>query len=336
MSAPAPSFDHIDALTDRYGTFEHALHADPRREHGYCTDDAARVLVVASREPEPTLIVRQLARRALGFTADAQGATGDCFNRRTADGRWHGGRSVQDCWGRSLWGFGTAVANSRGGIGRDALAHFEHGAQRRSPWPRAMAFATLGAAAVLSTDPGNHLALALLNDSVGVIGAPRSDTVWPWPEPRLTYANAVLPDAMIAAGDALDRADVVGAGLELLEWLLERETVDGHLSVTPAGGADPGDRPGFDQQPIEVATMADACTRAARLTGSERWVEGVRMAAGWFDGDNDTHTLMWDRSTGGGYDGLEVAGANLNQGAESTLALISTRQQARCLARPAA
>jgi hypothetical protein len=194
----------------------------------------------------------------------------------------------------------------------------------------------LGAAAVLSTDPGNHLALALLNDSVGVIGAPRSDTVWSWSEPRLTYANAVLPDAMIAAGDALDRADVVGAGLELLEWLLERETVDGHLSVTPAGGADPGDRPGFDQQPIEVATMADACTRAARLTGSERWVEGVRMAAGWFDGDNDTHTLMWDRSTGGGYDGLEVAGANLNQGAESTLALISTRQQARGLARPAA
>jgi hypothetical protein len=138
---------------------------------------------------------------------------------------------------------------------------------------------------------------------------------------------------MIAAGDALDRTDVVDAGFELLEWLLERETVDGHLSVTPAGGADPGDRPGFDQQPIEVATMADACARAARLTDSDRWVQTVRMASAWFDGDNDSNTRMWDPVTGGGYDGLEVAGANLNQGAESTLALISTRQQERGLAR---
>ena len=56
------------------------------------------------------------------------------------------------------------------------------------------------------------------------------------------------------------------------------------------------------------------------------------MAAAWFDGDNDSGTVMWDPFTGGGYDGLEVDGPNQNQGAESTLALISTRQQAAALA----
>ena len=35
---------------------------------------------------------------------------------------------------------------------------------------------------------------------------------------------------------------------------------------------------------------------------------------------------MWDRETSGGYDGLSPSGPNLNQGAESTLALISTMQ----------
>jgi hypothetical protein len=35
---------------------------------------------------------------------------------------------------------------------------------------------------------------------------------------------------------------------------------------------------------------------------------------------------MWDPATGGGYDGLTPTGPNLNQGAESTLALISTLQ----------
>jgi hypothetical protein len=328
-----PEFAHLVAMTDRFGTFEHADHALPRREHGYCTDDVARLLVVTMREPDPSLEVRQLARGALRFLADAQGVTGDCRNRRSADGRWHGRRTVDDCWGRSLWGLGTAAVRGAGWFGQDALAYFEHGTERRSPWPRAMAFAALGAAAVVGADPRHHRARALLADAVTVIGPAGSDATWPWPEPRLTYANAVLPDAMMAAGAALDRPALVDDGLRLLGWLLDRETVDGHLSPTPVGGAGEHDvAPRFDQQPIEAATMADACARAALLTGSARWDEGVRMAAAWFDGANDATATMWDPATGGGFDGLEAGGPNLNQGAESTLALISARQQARLLA----
>jgi hypothetical protein len=59
------------------------------------------------------------------------------------------------------------------------------------------------------------------------------------------------------------------------------------------------------------------------------------MAAAWFDGANDTGTPMWDPATGGGYDGLQIKGVNRNQGAESTIALIATRQQARLLDRAA-
>ena len=40
---------------------------------------------------------------------------------------------------------------------------------------------------------------------------------------------------------------------------------------------------------------------------------------------------MYDPGTGGGYDGLTATGRNTNQGAESTLALISTLQQSRKL-----
>jgi hypothetical protein len=40
---------------------------------------------------------------------------------------------------------------------------------------------------------------------------------------------------------------------------------------------------------------------------------------------------MFDATTGGGYDGLEAAGHNRNQGAESTLAMLSTAQHARRL-----
>jgi hypothetical protein len=136
----------------------------------------------------------------------------------------------------------------------------------------------------------------------------------------------------MAAGWGLGDDRLVDDGIRLLEWLLESETVDGHLSLTPVGGWGPGEpRPGYDQQPIEAAALADACTRAFVLTGDGHWVGAVGRAVSWFLGDNDAGIPMSDPDTGGGYDGLERGGRNDNQGAESTLALVSTLQQGATL-----
>ncbi len=194
-----------------------------------------------------------------------------------------------------------------------------------------MAFAGLGSAEVLAVHPEHEQARRLLADAIATIGRP-SDDPWPWPESRLSYANAALAEALIAGGHYLGRPLVLDDGLALLAWLLDRETVGGHLSPTPVGGAGPGDHaPAFDQQPIEVAAMADACRRASDVTGDDRWMQGVELAAEWFAGANDAAAVMWDPMSGGGYDGLHAWGPNLNQGAESTLALVSTLQQTRRL-----
>lgn len=335
MSTPQASFDHILTLSNGIGTFEHAELAEPRPGHGYCTDDMARLLVVVARQPRPRPEVVELGHTALRFLGGAQGVAGRVRNRRSAQGRWERRLSVEDCWGRSLWAFGTAARRGPTEWARQSgLAYFGHGVEQRSPWPRSMAFAALGAAEVLTVDPRHDGARRLLADAAACIGRPSDDPAWPWPEPRLSYANAVLPEALIAAGHLLEEPDVLQDGLTLLRWLLDRETVDGHLSPTPTGGSGPGDpSPGFDQQPIEVAAMADACARAALVTGDDGWRVGVDLAIGWFTGANDAGAVMWDPSTGGGYDGLHASGPNLNQGAESTLALISTLQHAR---RPAA
>jgi hypothetical protein len=329
----APSFDHLLALSDHIGLFEHADHVAPRREHGYCTDDVARLLVVIAREPEPERAVRELGRTAFQFLADAQGLDGKIRNRRTAAGRWIGARTVEDCWGRSVWAFGTAAAHApEAWMRQSALAYFDHGIQQRSPWPRSMAFAALGAAEVLTIDASHNRARLVMLDAVTTIGPPTRDPDWPWPEQRLTYANAALVEALVAAGDLLERSDIVEDGITMLRWLLRRETVDTHLSPTPVGGSGPGDSaPAFDQQPIEVAAMADACHRAYTVTGDAEWLAGIDKAARWFAGDNDAATPMWDPITSGGYDGLHAWGPNLNQGAESTLALMSTLQHARHL-----
>jgi hypothetical protein len=210
---------------------------------------------------------------------------------------------------------------------------FERAAQERSQYPRAMAFAALGASELLAFDPEHSQARALLTDYAAALPEATDDTSWPWPEPRLRYANAVLPEAMIAAGAALDDNALCQRGLDLLAWLLAFETADGHLSPTPVAGRGPDDaKPGYDQQPIEVSTLADACARAAAVDANPIWHDGVNAAAAWFMGDNDAQAPMWDPATGGGYDGLHADGVNSNQGAESTLAVISTMQHARRLA----
>ena len=115
--------------------------------------------------------------------------------------------------------------------------------------------------------------------------------------------------------------------------MLARETRNGHLSPTAAGGAGPTDRsPMFDQQPIEAAAMADACARAYAVTGDHVWLDGVTRSVEWFLGVNDVGVPVGDLARGAGYDGLEVDGVNRNEGTESTLALITSLQHAHALA----
>ena len=321
-------------MTDDAGLFEHARGPIPAREHGYCVDDVSRGLLVVCREPDPLGELVDLAEIYLGFLAHAQGADGTFHNRMGFDREWHDMPRLGDWWGRALWGLGTAASQGPTPWIRDlALDCFRRGAEHRAPWSRSMAFAALGAAEVLDRDPQDPAAHALLAAAAEQIGRPSDDPLWPWPESRLTYANAALPEVLIAAGHAVGDGRLIDDGLALLEWLLGTETIDGCLSVTPIGGWGVGEeRRQYDQQPIEAATMADACARAYAVTGEERWRDGVEAAVAWFLGVNNPGIALDDPDTGGGFDGLKPHGLNPNQGAESTLALLSTLQHARRLA----
>ena len=328
-----PDFAHLIRLSDDTGLYEHAEGPLPRLEHGYCLDDVARGLVVLSREPHLSAELTALAERYLAFIAYAQGEDGRFHNRLGPARVWLDEPGLGDWWGRALWGLGTAAARSPvPAVRQAALECFDRGAHHRPPSVRAMAFAALGAAEVLAADPVHASAAALLGDVPSYVGEPRPDENWPWPENRLFYANAVLPEALIAAGDLLSDDKVRDDGLRLLDWLLAVESTDFHLSPVPAGGWSLGEsRPAFDQQPVEAAAMADACARAYRITADPRWLAGVHRSIAWFNGDNDLGTLMHDEQTGGCYDGLTPNGPNVNQGAESTLALISAQQHLRTL-----
>jgi hypothetical protein len=330
---PAVVFDHLNRLSDDRGVFEHALRSEPRREHGYCLDDVSRGLVVVCREPGSSPPLDRLERLYLAFVVGAIESDGQCHNRMDVDGAWRDDAAVGDWWGRALWGLGVAaVHGSTQQIRAGALNAFRVAARQRSPHMRAMAYAALGAAEVLGCYPAEQAARELLAAAVTCLLPNGTDQAWAWPEARLRYGNGSVAEALVVAGEVLRQPAILERGLALLSFLLKVETRDRHLSVTPVAGRGPGESgPGFDQQPIEVAAIADGCASAYRVTLDPRWLTGIRMAWNWFLGRNDVAALMFDPETGGGYDGLQATGPNLNQGAESTLAMLSTAQHARSL-----
>ena len=286
------------------------------------------------REPRITGGLGEMAELYLCFLEAAIAPDGQAHNRMDERGDWDDQPGTGDWWGRLVWALGTAAAQAPQPAMRvRALDAFHRGASARSGDLRPLAYAALGAAAVLDVAPADVTARQILLDLVARI--PDShDLPWPWPEDRLRYANALLPEALIAAGTALKAPAVLAQGLGLLDFLLSVEISEGHLSVTGTRGRGPGERGAqYDQQPIEVSAIADACARAYDDTGDPRWIGIVELAWSWFLGWNDGKVVMYDQATGAGFDGLEEHGRNENRGAESTIAGISTYQQVRRLER---
>jgi hypothetical protein len=249
-----PTFDHLVAMSTALGIYEHARGSQPRRAHGFCVDDNGRALGVCARVPEPTAEVLRLARISLDYVVGATDRDGRMRNRRTDSGIWADRPGLGDHWGRAMWGLGQVVASPwcDSGMRTTALATLHRAAAQRSPWRRAIAHAAIGAADALGSVPGDRLLLGLLVDARTLLaGEQEVPGMRRWPEPRLTYANALIPEAHLAIGAALDDQAQVRRGLAQLEWLVALQTSSGHLSPVPARGWAPGDPlPAFPQQPI--------------------------------------------------------------------------------------
>ena len=332
MRYPDAPFRHLQRLTDNVGLVRHANGVVPLHEDGYGVNDVARDLLVVCREPSPPQELITLGRRYLYFLAQAQAPGGKFRNHLGHDRQWHGRPGTEDGWGNSLWVLGTAAARCpTTGIREESFTRFSRRTRVSSPSAYAMAFAALGAAEVLYSHPGHHAVLALLYRARVTIGDPAADAGWPWPAPRLSYANAAIAEAIVVSGHHLEDDQLLHNGLRMLKWLLATETRDGYLSVVSPQGWSPDEerRSASDQRPAEVAAPADACMRAATVTGGDRWLAGVRMCLAWFLGDNDAGVPLLDERTGGCSDGLTGAGRSRNQGAESTLAMIAVLQHGR-------
>jgi glycosyltransferase involved in cell wall biosynthesis len=327
-----PDIAAVERMSDATGMLQHSIFSIPDRRHGYCIDDNARALMLMSAIPTLDPVLRdKWTTIYASFVQYAWNPDARRFrNFMNFDRTWCEDVGSEDSNGRALWALGVTARDARDAKHRDwATAMFDTTASLAFELGslRAQSFAMLGAAAMLEARPGHELSremLARFPDTHMAMLAETRRPEWEWFEIVLAYDNARLPQALIRAGVALERDDLVAVGLTTLDWIVSKQTnPQGRFRAV---GTESFHRPygeplKFDQQPLEAQATVDACVAAHEATGDSRWLAEARRAYGWFLGDNDLDMPLATTADGGCFDGLQPAGLNRNQGAESILAL---------------
>lgn len=321
-------------MSDDTGIFQHAVYSMPDPNHGYCIDDNCRALIAALLHARLRGYDERVVplHRYLTFLAYAFNEDNGVFRNFMGYNRdWLEAEGSTDSQGRTLWALGLAVSMAptesvrelAGNLFRKALAAVEG-----FTYIRSQAFALIGLIEYLKVDSEHAFAIKLRDQFAANLFKAWQDHAtddWPWWEDMVTYDNAKLCHALLVAGHAMGRNDMVEAGLKSLDWLLKVQTApQGHLSIIGNDGwlARGKDKAQFDQQPLEAYAMVHGCLTAAKISGNEKWADHAWMCYEWFLGRNDLGISMYHPETGGCQDGLEEKGPNKNQGAESILAYL--------------
>lgn len=349
IELPDVNLDYLSLMTDDTGMLQHGAFNVPRYRDGYCLDDNARALLlmalVEEAGTEDPRRVRALASRYLAFVNHAFDAGRGCFrNFMSYDRQWTEASGSEDSHGRAVWALGTVVGRSAD-PGRQSLGgnlfHASLPATCAFTSPRAWAFTLLGIDEYLRAFQGDSEVETVRSTLAGrllELFERNRARDWPWFEDRLTYSNARLPQALLASGQRMGRADMTSAGVESLGWLaMQQSSEDGCFAPIGSNGffVRGGRKAAFDQQPVEASGMIAACLEAGRLTGETRWGEHAGRAFQWFLGRNQLQQSLYDPVTGGCRDGLHPDRANENQGAESTLSFLIALTEMRAIDRGA-
>jgi uncharacterized protein YyaL (SSP411 family) len=150
---------------------------------------------------------------------------------------------------------------------------------------------------------------------------------WQWFEPNLTYDNARLTQALYLAYIMVKNPQFLDAAEKSMNFLLRTLMVDGIF--VPIGNDGwfkrGGNRPFYDQQPLEAAAMVEAAVDGYYATGQRGYLNIAYAVFGWFLGRNSRNKMMYNPQTGGCYDGLSFEFVNKNQGGESSVSYLLAR-----------
>jgi glycosyltransferase involved in cell wall biosynthesis len=336
---PVIKLDHLKHMTTTTGIIQFSKINQPDLCSGYTLDDNARAMIAMCMHYKLTEDEEDIPyiHRYLHFIKRCLQPAGDFLNYVGPDDQFTSQNktvNLDDANGRAIWALGYLISlidvlpvkliTRARTILEQSLQHI--GSVHST---RAMAFVIKGLyyyqCAIKS--PEKLAFLKTFANRLVQMYRHESSERWEWFESYLTYANSILPEAMLyawlATGETIYR-EIANSSVDFL--LSQTFNENGIEVISNKNWLQKGQVAGhFGEQPIDVAYTIMTLSAFYDVFQDESYHQKLDVAFNWFLGNNRLHHIIYNPCTGGCYDGLEETHVNLNQGAESTVSYLMAR-----------
>lgn len=336
---PKISLDHIKRMTTPNGFVQFSAIAIPDIESGYTLDDNARALIAITKHYQLTNSISdlELINTYLNFIIFCQQENGTFLNYVNKEGVFTANNdteNLEDANGRAIWALGEFIsfidiidvkwiAKAKFALEKSlaTISTFQS--------PRAIAFSIKGLYFYnneMQSPRVNQLIISLADNLVSKYRGV-SDKKWQWYEEYLTYANGILPEAMLYASLSTGSLLYESIAKNTFHFLLALTFKNDQIEViSNQGWYQKGKQvQRYGEQPIDVAYTILALQTFYQVFEDPTYKDKMKIAFDWFLGKNHLHQIIYNPITGGCCDGLEQDHVNLNQGAESTISYLLSR-----------
>lgn len=336
---PPINLKHIYALTTDIGMIQFSKISVPDLNSGYTLDDNARALIAICMYYDKTRdkAVLGLITTYLNFIWLCQKPFGDFLNYVDECGnftRQNAAVNLEDSNGRAIWALGVVLSF------QDILPEYISSQANRIlnkalplifslNSPRAIAFTIKGLYFCYKKTENTRYKFWIdkLSKKLVVNYGTTSDESWHWFESYFTYANSILPEAMLYAFLVNRKLLYKSIAYKSFNFLLSHLFIGSHLKVISNNGwLIKNQVPNrYGEQPIDVSYTIQTLDLFHQIFGEASYKEKMEIAFSWFLGNNHLNQIIYDPVTGGCCDGLEAHNVSLNQGAESTVCYLMAR-----------
>lgn len=339
---PAINLDHIKRMTTDFGMIQFSTINQPDIDSGYTLDDNARALIALCQYFELTGDETAIEYIYIYFNfikhcLQPDGYFLNYVNKEKKFTEQNYAANLADSNGRAIWALGYLISKSNllpEKLAKEAESTIQSALLNvnKIHSTRAMAFTIKGLYyrnSETKSIRGTSLIRQLANRLVQMYRH-EANNDWLWFEGYLTYANSILPEAMLLAWLATGDPTYREIGKSSFDFLLSKTFGENSIKVISNKSwmykeNEPGKVTNGGEQPIDVAYTILALNKFSHVFTDKEYLRKMEASFDWFLGNNHLQQVIYNPGTGGCYDGLEENYVNLNQGAESTVSYLMSR-----------
>lgn len=341
FSLPAYNLSHFHSCTTPVGMLQFCKAEEPQLSSGYTLDDNARALIALLEYYELKSDSSVLANIKVHFEfiQRMQQPNGRFYNYLDVDKKISTQNHVEnldDANGRAIWALGTMMAlhhlfnpnyfRLTQRMLRKAIDALEHMYS-----PRAIAFSIKGLIQYneVFKDPQINELLQKLGSRLAASYRLHHTPSHPWFESKITYGNAVLPEALLLVSQIDGNRNFQQIALKSFHYLCALQFQNEHFTViSNQTWYEPGiQTASAGEQPIDVAYTILALSTFFELTQNKHYLLQMKQAFDWYLGKNQLRQIVYNPISGGCLDGIEAHEVNINQGAEATTTYLMARNR---------